>query len=73
MIEQGGKGIAWVVYSINKGTETRTSAVRVKTSKQFTIHQAGELGRETSRNEPCKPHVTEFLRGFIPSLWATGE
>lgn len=73
MVEQGGKGIAWVAYSINKGTETRTSAVRVKTSRQFPVNQAGELGRETSRSEPCKPHITEFLRGFILSLWAAGE
>lgn len=30
------------LYSMNKGIETRNSVVRAKTSKQFTVNQAGE-------------------------------
>lgn len=55
------------------GMETRTSAVRVKSSKQFTVNQAGKLERGTPRSEPYEPHITKFLRGFVQSLSAAGE
>lgn len=60
--EAGRGSIAWIGYSVNK--DTGDSAVRVKTSKQFTVNQAGETERERLSSESCKSSITKVLSGL---------